>query len=49
MRVLIDECIDERFRNALSHHECQTARYAGFGSVVRCRYAHWYGSAEGRQ
>src|SRR6267154_2174921 len=29
MRVLIDECIDERFRNSLSEHDCQTARYAG--------------------
>ncbi len=29
MRVLIDECIDERFRNHLPGHECQTARYAG--------------------
>jgi hypothetical protein len=30
MRILLDECIDERFRNALSRHECQTAMYAGF-------------------
>jgi len=29
MRILIDECIDERFRNALGGHDCQTARYAG--------------------
>jgi hypothetical protein len=29
MRILIDECIDERFRNHLPSHECQTARYAG--------------------
>lgn len=29
MRVLIDECIDERFRNYLPSHDCQTARYAG--------------------
>ncbi len=29
MRVLIDECIDERFRNHLPGHDCQTARYAG--------------------
>jgi predicted nuclease of predicted toxin-antitoxin system len=29
MRVLIDECIDERFRNYLPGHDCQTARYAG--------------------
>ena len=29
MRILIDECLDERFRNALPGHDCQTARYAG--------------------
>jgi hypothetical protein len=29
MRVLIDECVDERFRNYLPGHDCQTARYAG--------------------
>jgi hypothetical protein len=30
MRILIDECIDERFRNSLTGHDSQTARYAGF-------------------
>jgi hypothetical protein len=30
MRILIDERVDERFRNGLSNHDCQTARYAGF-------------------
>ncbi len=30
MRILIDECIDERLRTAFSRHDCQTARYAGF-------------------
>ena len=29
MRVLLDECIDERFRNYLPGHDCQSARYAG--------------------
>ena len=29
MRILIDECIDERFRNSFPGHDCQTARYAG--------------------
>jgi predicted nuclease of predicted toxin-antitoxin system len=29
MRVLIDECIDQRLRNYLPGHDCQTARYAG--------------------
>lgn len=28
MRLLIDECIDERMRNLFPTHECQTARYA---------------------
>ena len=29
MRVLIDECIDERLRNHLPGQDCQTVRYAG--------------------
>ena len=33
MRILIDECIDERFRNCLPGHHCQTARYAGFAEL----------------
>ena len=33
MRILIDECIDERFRNYLPGHDCQTARYAGFAGL----------------
>jgi hypothetical protein len=33
MRILIDECMDERFRNALPGHDCQTARYAGFAGL----------------
>ena len=33
MRILIDECIDERFRNAFTGHDCQTARYAGFAGL----------------
>ena len=28
MKLLIDECVDERLRNSFSAHECQTARYA---------------------
>jgi predicted nuclease of predicted toxin-antitoxin system len=28
MRLLIDECIDERLRNLFPGHDCQTARYA---------------------
>jgi len=33
MRILIDECIDERFRNAFPGHECQTALYAGLAGL----------------
>jgi hypothetical protein len=28
MRVLVDECIDERLRREFPGHDCQTARYA---------------------
>jgi len=27
MRLLIDECIDERFRHSFPEHECETARH----------------------
>ena|ERR1700730_113709 len=33
MRILIDECIDERFRTFLPGHDCQTARYAGLAGL----------------
>lgn len=33
MRVLIDECIDERFRNSLPEHDCQTVRYVGLAGL----------------
>ncbi len=33
MRILIDECIDQRLRNYLPEHDCQTARHAGFGGL----------------
>jgi uncharacterized protein DUF5615 len=33
MRILIDECMDERFRNSLPGHDCQTARYAGLAGL----------------
>jgi hypothetical protein len=33
MRILIDECIDERFRNSFLAHDCQTARYAGLAGL----------------
>jgi predicted nuclease of predicted toxin-antitoxin system len=33
MRILVDECIDERFRNSLTGHDSQTARYAGLAGL----------------
>ncbi len=30
MRVLLDECIPRKFKNALPDHECQTVPEAGF-------------------
>src|SRR4029077_240385 len=33
MRILLDECIDERFRSSLPGHDCQTARYAGLAGL----------------
>ena len=33
MRLLFDECIDERLRLLFSEHECQTARYAGLNGL----------------
>lgn len=33
MRILIDECIDEPFRNSFPGHDCQTARYAGLAGL----------------
>src|ERR1700719_1116076 len=33
MRVLIDECIDERFRNSWPEHDGQTVRYAGLAGL----------------
>src|SRR6266852_1469485 len=33
MRILIDECVDERFRHYLPDHDCQTARHAGLAGL----------------
>ena len=33
MRILIDECIDERLRYSLLGHDCHTARYAGLAGL----------------
>lgn len=32
MRVLIDECIDHRYRLSFPEHDCWSVRFAGFGS-----------------
>jgi len=37
MRVLIDECIDERLRHALPGHDCQTARHAKLAGLKNGR------------
>ena len=33
MRLLLDECVDERVRLWFVKHECQTARYAGLAGL----------------
>ena len=33
MRLLIDECVDERLRLLFSGHECQTARFASLAGL----------------
>ena len=33
MRLLLDECIDERFRFLFPNHDCQTARFAGLAGL----------------
>ena len=33
MRILIDECLDQKLRNSLPGHDCQSARYAGFSGL----------------
>lgn len=33
MRLLIDECVDERLRLLFHGHECQTARFAKLAGV----------------
>ena len=37
MRLLLDECIDERLRHAFSGHDCQTARYAHLAGLKNGR------------
>jgi predicted nuclease of predicted toxin-antitoxin system len=33
MRVLLDECVNQRLRNYLPWHECESAEYAGFAGL----------------
>jgi len=33
MRVLIDECVDQRLGLLFNGHDCQTASYAGFAGL----------------
>jgi predicted nuclease of predicted toxin-antitoxin system len=33
MRILLDECVNQRLRKHLSGHECHSARYAGLGGL----------------
>jgi predicted nuclease of predicted toxin-antitoxin system len=33
MRLLLDECVDERIRHAFLDHECLSARYAGLNGL----------------
>ena len=33
MRILLDECVNQKLRNHLTGHRCQSARYAGFGGL----------------
>ena len=33
MRILIDECVDQRLRLLLGAHDCQTAAYAGLAGL----------------
>jgi predicted nuclease of predicted toxin-antitoxin system len=40
MRVLLDECVNERLRHHLPGHECQTARYAGLAGVENGELLH---------
>lgn len=33
MRTLLDECVNQRLRNFLTGHDCESAKYAGFGGL----------------
>ena len=33
MKILLDECIDQRFRLQLPEHDCRTAQFVGFAGL----------------
>ena len=33
MRILLDECVDDRLRHFFHEHDCQTTRFAGFAGL----------------
>jgi len=33
MRILLDECVNQRLRNYLPGHYCESAEYAGFAGL----------------
>jgi hypothetical protein len=33
MRILLDECVDERLRHLFNEHDCETARYTGLAGL----------------
>lgn len=33
MRILLDECVDQRLRHLFAEHECQTAGYANLAGL----------------
>ena len=37
MRILIDECVDERLRLLFPGHDCQTARFANLAGLKNGR------------
>ena len=49
MRILLDECVKQRMRNHLPGHECQSARYAGFGGLKRWASGRYEQNLAGRK
>jgi predicted nuclease of predicted toxin-antitoxin system len=37
MKILVDECVDERLRFLFPGHDCQTARFAGLAGLKNGR------------